>query len=610
MMNGNLWPASVMLALALLVGCSGERETQKPAPEGAAKIELTPTRNAYFGDLHLHTALSLDAFITNTRTLPEDAYRYARGEPIDHVSGKKIQIHTPLDFLAVTDHAELIGVAVAMNDPSNPLSRTELAPDITSTDYERSHAAFRRIVEMANAGAKFGSLIDRVRAGMAMKDAWQRVVEAAEKYYEPGKFTTFVAYEWTSMPNAANLHRNVVFSGTDVPDMPFSSADSVRPEDLWDYLDEWRTEHADVLAIPHNSNASKGLMFPLVDSFGNPVDADYAARRTRNEPLVEITQVKGTSETTPLLSPNDEFADFELWHTVVGGTAPVPEVPGSYVRTALQRGLEFEARGGFNPFKFGIVGASDSHDSSTAVEEFNFTGGHGNADATPEIRLDSKPSTLVTSSLNFSASGLTGVWAEANTREAIFAAMKRRETFGTSGTRITLRFFAAGDFGSNAPSVEQAYERGVSMGGDLKLATSKVPEFFFWAVRDPDSAPLDRVQIVKGWVQDGQSHEAVIDVACAGREPVDGHCAPSGADVDLTSCAPRGDGAGELTGVWQDPAFDGRAVYYLRVLENPTCRWSTWDALRLGRTPPDSVPTTIVERAWSSPIWVSGGGTG
>ncbi len=607
-MGGKLAPGRLLVALAFVAGCSGESGPGTPASEMAPKVEVTPTRNVYFGDLHLHTALSVDAFITNTRTMPDDAYRYAKGEAIDHVSGEKIRIHTPLDFLAVTDHAELIGVAVAMNDPSSPLSRTELAPDITSTDYERSHAAFQRIIQIANEGAALGNLVNLRLAASAMKDGWQRVVEAAERHYEPGKFTTFVAYEWSSMPNAANLHRNVIFSGGEVPRMPFSSGDSVRPEDLWTFLDDWRAEHGDVLAIPHNSNASKGLMFPLVDSFGKPVDADYAARRTRNEPLVEITQVKGTSETTPLLSPNDEFADFELWHTVVGGTAPVPEVPGSYVRTALQRGLELEASGGFNPFKFGIVGASDSHDSSTAVEEYNFTGGHGNADATAEIRLHSKPSTLVTSSLNFSASGLTGVWAEANTREAIFAAMKRRETFGTSGTRMALRLFAADHFGGAAPTVAQAYERGVSMGGDLELQSARTPEFWFWAVRDPNSAPLDRAQIVKGWVEDGKARERVIDVACAGREPVDGHCAATTADVDLASCAPRGDGAGELSGVWRDPEFDGRAVYYLRVLENPTCRWSTWDALRLGSPPPDSVPATIVERAWSSPIWVSAGG--
>ncbi|MEZ5557879.1 MAG: DUF3604 domain-containing protein [Pseudomonadales bacterium] len=585
-----------------------------PASGSAPAVEQNPLRNAYFGDLHLHTALSVDAYITQTRTLPDDAYRYAKGEPIDHVSGTRVQLRTPLDFLAVTDHSELLGVARAMGDPDNPLSKTQLAQDITSSDYERSHNAFRTIVAAA-AGGGLADMLDPALVGATMRSTWQQIVDAAEANYEPGRFTTFVAYEWSSMPQMANLHRNVVFRGVDVPDVPFSSADSNKPEDLWSFLDTWRQRGSDVLAIPHNSNASKGLMFPMEDSFGEPLTADYAQRRMRNEPLVEVTQFKGTSETHPALSPNDEMAGFELWETVVGGTAPVEPLPGSYVRSAYGRGLVMEAAAGFNPYRFGLVGASDSHDSSSAVEEFNFTGGHGNADATPELRLADRPSTLTTSNLHFSASGLTGVWAESNTREAIFDAFRRKETFATSGPHISVRFFAGTDVAALADAeapIAGAYERGVPMGSDLLIDEGEVPEFLIWATRDPAGTNLQRVQVVKVWQEDGSERERVYDVACSGTavpDPVTGRCPDNGAGVDLATCTPDAGGSAELRTGWRDPEFAGQreAAYYVRVLENPSCRWSTWDALRLGVAPPAGAPATIQERAWSSPIWVSRG---
>jgi hypothetical protein len=595
-----------LLALVVSSLLSATAFAQEAAPPG------NPLRNAYFGDLHVHTALSLDAFITNTRTLPDDAYRYAKGEAIEHVSGQRIQIGTPLDFMAVTDHAEVIGVAQAMADPEHPLSASPLAQAFTSTDYETSHNTFRMITAAGAAGPQSDSMIDPQMADRTMRSAWQRIVEAAQAHYEPGRFTTFVAYEWSSMPNLANLHRNVVFRGTDVPERPYSSTDSNRPEDLWAHLDDWRVSGSDAIAIPHNSNASRGLMYPLVDSDGAPLSSLYARTRLRNEPITEITQFKGTSETHPVLSPTDEQADFEIWNTVVGATEVIEPDIGSYVRTAYGRGLAIEDTQGFNPYKFGLIGSSDSHNSSSAVEESNFTGGHGNADMTAEVRLDSRPSTLADSSLSFSASGLAVVWAEANTREAIFDAMRRRETFATSGPRIRVRFFAGEALGrdlwSRNDAVELAYRGGVPMGGEL-APTQTSPVFAAWALRDPESTALDRLQIVKGWSENGEPRERIYDIACAdGRAPGGDHrCAPSEATVELETCAVDASrGAAELQATWTDPDFEPgqRTFYYVRVLENPSCRWSTWDAVRTGRTPPPEVSTTLKERAWTSPIWV------
>ena len=583
----------ILIVLAgFTVSCSEPPKPVEPAPTQPESVSSTPTeKQVFFGDLHLHTALSVDAYITNTRTMPDDAYRYAKGEAIEHVSGEMIQLQTPLDFMGVTDHAEMLGVARAMSNAEDPLSDSDFAQDITSSEYERSHGAFRRLVSAAADGDVLGvvRMINPIHARRAMRDTWEVIVEAAEAHNDPGKFTTFVAYEWTSMPQLSNLHRNVVFEGTNVPDMPFSSSDSNDPEDLWEFMDEWREEGSDVLAIPHNSNASKGLMYPLEGLDGDPVDEEYAAARLRNEPITEITQFKGTSETHPILAPLDEFADFEIWNTTVGAPVVIDPVAGSYVRNAYQRGLSLEEEIGINPYEFGLIGSSDSHNSSTAVEEFNFTGGHGNADDTPKTRLNSRESTLTASSLNFSASGLAAVWAEENTRESLFAAMKRRETYATSGTRIRLKFSTSD---------------GVPMGGRATVGED-LPSFDIWAQQDANSAPLDRVQVIRVT----SSGESIIDVACSAGEPDPEtlRCPSNGAGVNLETCAQTGEGASELKVSWQDEAFDSaqRTAYYVRVLENPTCRWSTWDAIRIGQAIPENRAATIQERAWSSPIWVN-----
>lgn len=613
------WLAALATAFT---GCSARPPETPPLPSDPARtadaepregVAVFAQRQAFFGDLHVHSALSIDAYITNTRTLPDDAYRYAKGEAIDHVSGARIRIRTPLDFLAVTDHAELLGVARAMDDPKSPLSRSPLAEGITSRDYATSHRAFRELL-----AGQLGGDLDRAfppeEAARVTRGAWQEVIEAAERHYEPGRFTTFVAYEWTSMPQGENLHRNVVFAGGKLPEAPFSSSESDRPEDLWTRLESWRAQGSDAIAIPHNANASNGRMYALEDSDGRPIDDAYATRRLRNEPVSEVTQFKGTSETHPVLSPRDELADFELWNTLVGRPVPIEPKPGSYVRTAYLRGLALLEQGRANPYAFALIGSSDSHDASSAVEEANFTGGHGNADATPALRIQGEESTLAASSLSFSASGLAGVWAESNTREAIFAALRRGETFATSGPRIPVRMFASPVYPPGLERRPDALARadasGVPMGATLELGPGESPRLLVWALRDPRSAPLQRIQIVKGSLRDGEPVETIYDVACSGGlepDPVRHRCPDNGASVSLPRCEISPDvGDSQLSASWQDPDYapGTRVFYYARVIENPSCRWSSWDALRLAVDPPAGVPETIQERAWSSPIWV------
>jgi hypothetical protein len=396
----------------------------------------------------------------------------------------------------------------------------------------------------------------------------------------------------------------------------------MNPEDLWAWMDRNRAEGMEAIAIPHNSNGSNGQMFKLETFDGRPLDGAYAKTRMRNEPIVEVSQVKGTSEVHPLLSPNDEWADFEIYPYRIGVELP-SEPSGGYVREAYLNGLEMEERGGFNPYRFGLIGSTDTHVSAGTPEEFNFHSKSGWLDGTPELR-GSVPATNPVVPLEegeiyhpfpfhlWGASGLAGVWAEENTREAIFDAMRRKETFATSGPRMRVRFF--GGFGYDAglatdpEMVAKAYEGGVPMGGDLDGGDGP-PRFLVWASRDPNSAPLQRLQIVKGWIEDGTAVEKVFDVACSDGlepDPATHRCPDNGAAVDLSDCSYSQDlGAAELRTVWTDPEFDAesRAFYYVRVLENPKCRWSTWDAIRSGVAPRPDIPSTIQDRAWSSPIW-------
>jgi len=612
------------LTIALLVtlaACTRSQETPASmtmtsgGPHGQAdRPARNSLRNAYFGDTHVHTSWSPDAFMSNVRVTPDDAYHYALGDSIPHVGTGYVRLHGgPLDFYAVTDHSEYMSVLPGMLDSANPLSRHPIAIDMNSGDPERQQQALQRIVGSIVAAKPIPALM----APAVVRQVWQRIQETAERYNRPGTFTTFIGYEWTSNFRNRNLHRNVLFRGTQVTEVPFTAFDSRRPEDLWRYMDAARARGIQLLAIPHNSNFSDGLMFPDANSDGRPIDRAYAESRIRNEPLVEIAQIKGWSETHPALSPNDEFASAEISDFLAAGeqTGTVHgRSSGSYVREALRTGLAVEARVGVNPFKFGVVGSSDTHNAGGPYAENNYFGMLGRKDDTPQARLGD--TSLVGNIFrSYGAAGLAGVWAEENTRESLFDAMARRETFGTTGPRIRVRFFGGWSYSAAdaaAPDmVQRGYHGGVPMGSDLPArAGTGAPTFMLWAARDPNSAPLQRMQIIKGWLDaSGQTHERVFDVACAdGGRPAAGtnRCPDNGATVDTTNCAFSQDkGDAELAAFWTDPSFDGAqsAFYYVRVLEDPTCRWSTWEHIRTGLAAPANLARTLQERAYTSPIW-------
>ncbi len=584
--------------------------------------DFNPDRNAYFGDLHIHTKHSFDAFIFNVRTTPDDAYKYAKGEAIMHPAGFPIRLTgRPLDFIAVTDHASYLGILPAMADPDHPLSKVPYAKDMFSSDRNKIAVAFGKVASSLAAGKRLPEL----SSPETVKSAWKDIIDAANRHYEPGKLTTFIGYEFTSAPQGRNLHRNVIFRGADAPDIPYAALDSQNPEDLWKWLDSQRAQGIEGLAIPHNSNGSNGTMFERTTYEGAPLDAVYANLRMRNEPIVEITQVKGTSETHPILSRNDEWADFELMETYIGTPVPITKFRGGYARDALLTGIQMEEREGFNPYKFGMIGASDSHNAGGPVDEDRYFAKVGVIDGMPEGRGSVPPGGAKTWTVGaeedaniarfvtFGASGLAGVWAEENTRDAIYGALRRKETFATSGPRIRVRFFGGSslpeDLLTRSDLMQTAYEQGVSMGGELKA--SSPPRFLAWAVRDSSSGWLQRLQIVKGWISEGERKEKVFDVACSDGldpDPKTHRCPDNGATVDLSDCRISEDkGAVELKAMWQDPKFDPsqHAFYYVRVLENPSCRWSTWDALRAGTQLRPGVDPVIQERAWSSPIWIT-----
>jgi hypothetical protein len=620
-------------ATALLVG--GATLTKKSAPPTAAVTNVetpakgahlpgyNPDRNAYFGDLHVHTKLSFDAYIFNVRGTPDEAYRYAKGEPLGHPGGYEVRLPSPLDFVAVTDHSEYIGALQHAGTPGDPLSKLPIVNGLFGTDPKVIQGAFARMIM----GYASNSLPPEFRAKPIVAEAWKEIQDAAANNNDPGRFTTFVGYEYTSAPDGRNLHRNVIFRGAKVPELPYTALESSDPENLWKTMDGWRARGIEALAIPHNSNGSDGIMFEPTKRNGTPMDKAYAELRMRNEPLAEISQIKGTSETHPSLSPNDEWANFEIMDSYIGANRKVTKFDGGYVRKALKDGILMQETKGFNPFKFGFIAATDTHTATPGAQpERYYYGKVGRMDGTPELRgsipPDGKkswdqvvvdPDSTKARFQQWGSSGTAGVWAEENSRDAIYAAMRRKETFATSGPRMRVRFFAGYDFPSDllqrADTVRQAYAHGVPMGGDLLPAKGRAPSFMVWAMRDPSSGFLQRTQIVKGWVENGVAKEKVFDVACSDHLKLDTttwRCPDNGATVDLKTCEPsRFKGDTEMRTVWRDPTFDPkqRAFYYVRVLENPSCRWSTWDAIRNGTPPAPGLQTTITERAWSSPIW-------
>ena len=570
-----------------------------------------PQREAFFGQTHSHTSWSMDAYIIgNHITGPEEAYKFSLGQPVKHPAGFEVKLRRPLDFHGVTDHSEYAGMIRLANDPSSAVSKMAIAQRLKVRSPADVVPIFKWLAGSLAKNEPIKELLDPAVAGTV----WKENIAIADKYYQPGKFTTFVAYEWTSAPNSRNMHRNVFFKDSQkVPVVPFSAIDSSYPNDLWNWMDAQRKAGIELLAISHNANLSDGIMFPVEEDYkGRPIDAAWAQQRMTNEPLTEIKQIKGTSETHPALSPNDEFANYELMSFLLGVDNSTSRVHGSYIREAYQNGLAMQQARGYNPYKMGVVGASDSHNTVVSYTASNFFGEHGGLDASPKERLAGKVEAGM-SVIKTGTSGLGGVWAEANTREAIFSAMQRRETFGTSGVRIKVRLFGGWDFGSDLLKqkdwAKTGYAKGVPMGGDLPAPTAKAPTFVVWAVKDPEEGNLDRIQIVKGWTKSGQIFERVHDVAWSGnrrRDPATGRVGPVGNTVDIKNASYTNTiGATELKAVWTDPEFDPSldAFYYARVLQIPTPRWSTYDAKRLGVPHPSEVPATVQERAWSSPIW-------
>ena len=617
-----------LLLLSLVVtACSDNSTTSSEEPQlsSSSAPETTSVlpsgynteRNAYFGDLHVHTMYSFDAFIFGTTSSPDDAYEFAKGGTLTHPAGFDMSLDTPLDFYGVSDHAFYLGVLRQMADPSTEISKHPAAAGMSTLGGSDDRGSkFRAILAFMGSGRG-----EEINDPSIRKEAWDDIVASANRHNDPGNFTAFVAYEYTaSTSDRGNLHRNVIFRDDIAPELPFSRLDSSNPEDLWAWMDNNRANGIESLAIPHNSNGSNGSMFMLTDNAGRPIDDAYANLRMRNEPLVEIAQVKGTSDTHPALSPNDEWADFEIMPFRIA-TSLYSEPNGSYVRQAYLNGLKMQAEGGVNPYKLGVIGSSDTHNASYAGDEDDYWSKVGLRDADGVLRGSvplSEPRAngelyADTYFNTWGAAGLAGVWAEENTRAAIYDAFRRKETFGTSGTRMKVRFFA----GNDLPELEdedligKAYGGGVPMGGDLIANAAEIPSFIAWVAKDPNSASLQRLQIIKGWVEDGEAQELVFDVACSDGgsiDPTSHRCADNGAQVNLSDCSiSEGLGAAELKARWQDPSYDPNqhAIYYVRALENPTCRWSTWDAIRAGVAPRSDLPATIQERIWSSPIWIT-----
>jgi hypothetical protein len=584
-----------------------------------------PLREAYFGELHCHTAYSLDAYAIVALGNPDDAYRFAKGESLATIKGaaEPVRLTVPLDFCAVTDHSEWMGeMAMVINeeyaskDPKAEalLEAYRATQDMPDGSYKLMMGCILHGMFSPKPAHEVFGTADPEKFAKSLRSQWHYYVETAEKHYQPGKFTTFVGYEWSATPNGVNLHRNLIFRTLDVPEVPLSYIDTQNPEELWDWMERVGGGADKVLAIIHNSNASVGMMFLPQYRDGRPIDRAYAETRSRLEPLAEIHQIKGNSEANPLLATADEFANFEILPVKIQASAGLGGLNATtFVRDGLKEGLRQADRLGVNPFQYGFVGGTDNHSGIPGdTEEFDYNGSHAAIDNTPQKRLFGEAEGFATAH-DLNPGGLTGVWAEENTRDGIFGALKRRETFGTSGVRIHPRFFGGWGFtAENAASdrfVEIGYGQGVPMGADLppRPQGAGAPTFIVWAAKDPLSGNLDRIQIVKGWTLRGETFEKVYDVTWSGDRkphPRTGKLPAVGNTVDLqTATYTNNIGTAELSATWTDPDFDPslRTFYYARVLEIPTPRWSTFDAIRLGIDPPE--PATVQERAWTSPIW-------
>ena len=619
------------LALTLLLSVTGLTQ----ASEGTD----TQTQ-VYFGDTHLHTTYSFDAFLNQNFTAdPDTSYRWAKGEPVIHPFNRtRVQIGTPLDFLVVSDHAEMLGVMRAIRGETIQWEDVGLYASFKrwlavrqlneALDEGTGRAFFARFLPKS-AAVKGGDPVADINnniGGIAIfgdtsntsSDAWEDIIGAAERHNEPGVFTSLLGWEWSSLPTGANLHRIVVTpDGGDKASqyIPFGSDQSQYPEDLWQWLaDTGERTNSRFISIPHNSNISKGYMFAETTVKGQPITADYARTRMKWEPITEITQIKGDSETHAKFSPDDEFADFETYDYYIQTTKNNTQVSsGDYVRPALKRGLAIEKKIGVNPYKFGFIGSTDAHSGLASPEENNFQGKMA-ADSTPETKAPALGNPTGASGWDMSASGLAAVWASENSREAIYAAFKRKETYATSGPRLRVQFFAGWDFPAGAEASDDfaaiGYQHGVPMGGDLAGTDSgAAPQFLVRAVKDPVDANLDRVQMVKGWVDAaGEQHEMVYNIDWSGDRQLDadGKLPAVGNTVDLKSARYTNTiGQAEFAVKWTDPDFDPAqsAFYYARVLQIPTPRNGLYDSLALGLDNPPRGAKAIQERAYTSPVW-------
>jgi hypothetical protein len=593
------------------------------AQEYSPYLERRGMEQVYFGDTHLHTAFSSDAGLIGTTLRPADAYRFALGEEVMSSSGVRARINRPLDFLVVSDHAESLGLPIAVAESNPRLLANPWGREVY--DLFQSGQGIQGFYKWALEGMVPG--VDPLKEPAINQEMWRREVAVADQFNSPGFFTALIAYEWTTTNNSKNLHRVVILrddaeKASQV--IPFSSWESPDPERLWDWMDAYEElTGGQVLAIPHNGNLSNGLMFGPARGDGSVFDVAYAARRLRREPLVEVTQIKGDGEAHPWLSPQDEFADFGSWDWAdIGAREPKTNdmLEFEYARGALKNGLKYEAALGVNPFQFGMIGSSDSHTGMSTVREENYFGKfsasepHLGRGENYVVQNRTGHDELSWRTRDELASGLAAVWAQENTREALFDALRRKEVYATTGTRLRVRLFGGWDFEDvdlNSPDMAtRGYERGVPMGGALgKRPRGQSPIFMVVAVKDPDGANLDRMQVVKGWLDSqGNTQEKVYDVSMSDGRTVDanGKVAAVGSTVDLqTARYTNSIGAAELQALWRDPDFDPklRAFYYVRVLEIPTPSWQSYDVARLGDSFPDTVTREVQDRAYTSPIW-------
>ena len=611
-------------AMAQLVGDPGQ--IRSPQKEYSPYLNHNYPDQVYWGDTHLHTSYSTDAGLFGNRIGPDEAYRFAKGEIVTSSTGVRARLQRPLDWLVVADHAENLGLAPMIEESNS---------ELLATEWGRKIHALVQEGKLGDAYAMWGAGVTSRNDPLANKEEmvrsmWERVTKAAEEHNNPGSFTALIGFEWTATPGGNNLHRNIIFrDGKALADRirPISTYDTEDPEDLWDWMQAYEDKTGGrMFAIAHNGNLSNGLMFDDVTfTTKKPLSSDYAERRSQWEPLYEVTQMKGDSEAHPLLSPDDEFADFSTWDKGSFGQAKEDGmIEKEYAREALKRGLQYQVDLGANPFKFGLVGSTDSHTSLATSTEDNFFGKVSllEPSASP-VRFEEQITGYLPDpqgrdyaiyAASTSASGLAGVWARENTRTAIWDAMKRKEVYASTGTRLRVRVFAGWDFTEQevdrSDFAKSGYERGVPMGGDLQKAPKgKAPVLMIRSLRDPDGANLDRIQVVKGWRDmKGNTHEKVYDVACSDDRRIrKNSCSKAVGNTVNVKEANYSNSIGDplLLAFWKDPDFDPslHAFYYVRVLEIPTPRWTTYDAKFFGVDLPDDQPTSIQERAYTSPIW-------